>query len=75
MCVCVQGEAEVRSDGTHMTVKPSQLSVARITVVRGCDLHLPLLVCIQSIMYYRKPPGEGSPFIDDYIATSEQVTL
>ena len=30
-----QEEAEVRSDGTHTTVKPSQYSVARITVIRG----------------------------------------
>ena len=30
-----QEEAEVKSDGTHTTVKPSQQSVARITVVRG----------------------------------------
>ena len=25
----------MKSDGTHTTLKPSQLSVARITVVRG----------------------------------------
>lgn len=50
-----QEEAEVKSDGTHKTLKPSQLSVARITVVRG------------------KGRMEGTPFIDDYIATSEQV--
>ncbi len=30
-----QEEAEVKSDGTHTTLKPSQLSVARITVTRG----------------------------------------
>lgn len=35
MKATLQGEAKVRSDGTHMTVKPSQLSVARITAVRG----------------------------------------
>ncbi|XP_064403711.1 PAN2-PAN3 deadenylation complex catalytic subunit PAN2-like isoform X2 [Halichondria panicea] len=50
-----QEEAEVKSDGTHTTLKPSQLSVARITVTRG------------------KGTAGGSPFIDDYIATSEQV--
>ena len=33
--VGLQEEAEVKSDGTHTTLKPSQLSVARITVVRG----------------------------------------
>jgi hypothetical protein len=30
-----QEEAEVKSDGTHTTLKPIQFSVARITVIRG----------------------------------------
>ena len=72
----------MRSDGSHMTVKPSQLSVARITAVRGSViiiiyttyiislLSLSLCVCV---CVFSKPPMEGSPFIDDYIAHSEQV--
>ena len=55
--VILQEEAELCSDGTHLTVKPSQLSVARVTVVRG------------------EGTLEGTPFIDDYISTSEQVRL
>lgn len=75
----LQEEAEVKSDGTHTTLKPSQLSVARITVVRGSVSLSRVLITYpvsrHVVLCCRKGPLEGAPFIDDYIATSEQVVL
>ncbi len=50
-----QEEMEFRSDGTKNILRPSHMSLARVSVLRG-DGQL-----------------EGTPFIDDYIHTSEAV--
>ena len=54
-----QEEAEVRSDGTHTTLKPSQFSVARITVIRG----------------YVLIRGVGKPFIKGCVSQLEVLGI
>lgn len=46
---------EFRSDGTKNILRPSHMSLARVSVLRG------------------EGEMEGTPFIDDYIHTSEVV--
>jgi PAB-dependent poly(A)-specific ribonuclease subunit 2 len=50
-----QEELEIRSDGTKKVLRPTKMSLARVSVLRGDG------------------EDEGSPFIDDYIHTSEKV--
>lgn len=51
----MQEEMEFRSDGTKNVLRPSHMSLARVSVLRGAG------------------EIEGTPFIDDYIHTSESV--
>ncbi|KAF2669854.1 hypothetical protein BT63DRAFT_423829 [Microthyrium microscopicum] len=50
-------EIEIKADGTRETVRPSRLGLARVSVLRGNTTD-PLI---------------DTPFIDDYIATTEPV--
>lgn len=102
-----QEESELRSDGKTNTIKPSHMSVARITCIRGYVIEKLFISChiakkVIIIMLYnsnvaefpceflsiykccqhkliskssfcRQGPLEGTPFIDDYISTQEQV--
>lgn len=52
-----QEELEFRSDGTKKIIKPTLMSLARISVLRGPE----------------PPHLEAVPFIDDYIRTTETV--
>jgi PAB-dependent poly(A)-specific ribonuclease subunit 2 len=52
-----QEELEFRSDGTKKIIKPTLMSLARVSVLRGPE----------------PPHLEGVPFIDDYIRTTETV--
>lgn len=60
------------------TIKPSHMSVARITCIRGYVKFLISLIIICFIinifnLFGSQGPLEGTPFIDDYISTQEQV--
>ncbi|XP_067934580.1 PAN2-PAN3 deadenylation complex catalytic subunit Pan2-like isoform X2 [Watersipora subatra] len=55
-----QEESELRSDGTKSTIKPSQMSVARVTCIRGDGKYLDKKLLFK-------------PFMDDYISTQEEV--
>ena len=52
-----QEELEFRSDGTKKIIKPTLMSLARVSVLRGPE----------------PPQLEAVPFIDDYIFTTETV--
>jgi PAB-dependent poly(A)-specific ribonuclease subunit 2 len=52
-----QEELEFRSDGTKKIIKPTLMSLARVSVLRGPE----------------PPELEAVPFIDDYIRTTENV--
>lgn len=60
------------------TIKPSHMSVARITCIRGYVKFLISLIITCFIinifnLFGSQGPLEGTPFIDDYISTQEQV--
>lgn len=56
-----QPEIEINSDGERATIRPIVYSLARVSVIRGDSAtFLPTL-------------EPGTPFIDDYIATSEPI--
>ncbi|OLL26919.1 PAB-dependent poly(A)-specific ribonuclease subunit PAN2 [Neolecta irregularis DAH-3] len=48
-------EIELHSSGKRNMIKPSRMSLARVSVIRGFG------------------ENEGTPFIDDYIATTEHI--
>lgn len=50
-----QEETEIRSDGTKKVLRPSQLTLARVSVLRGAG------------------PSSGTPFMDDYIHTTDTI--
>lgn len=68
-------ENEIRPDGKTTTIKPSHLSVARITCIRGyvSFAYINSTAELKFMQIFRSGTDEGVPFIDDYISTQEQV--